>query len=84
VEEARRSAEDKIKGAEEESKRIVAEAEVQIRQEEETSRKKIAEESAKLAEDARQRAGAETERLRNKAAPNIDRAVEFILSKVMP
>ena len=51
---------------------------------EEVSRTQLAEESARLAEDGRQRAAAEQERLRDQAMPNLDKAVAFILSEVMP
>ncbi len=84
LEEARRSAGDRIKSAEEERKRILAEAEAQTRQMHEESRARIAEQSSKLAEEARSRAQAEKERLRQQAEPNLDRAVELILSKVLP
>jgi vacuolar-type H+-ATPase subunit H len=70
--------------AEEESKGILAEAEAQIRQMQEASRTRIAEDSSKLAADARARAQAEKERLQQQAGPNLERAVEFVLSKVLP
>jgi hypothetical protein len=44
---------------------------------------KIAEENANWSRTS-QTCAAEKERLSSKAAPNIDRAVEFIISKVMP
>jgi vacuolar-type H+-ATPase subunit H len=84
VEETRRSARDRVNRAEAEGQRLLAEAETQIRRNAEVSQTQTAEVSARLAEDARQRAAAEQERLRRQAAPNLDRAVAFILSKVMP
>jgi vacuolar-type H+-ATPase subunit H len=84
LEEARRSAADRIKSAEEERTRLLAEAEAQIRQMHEESRARIVEQSSQLAEEARTRAQAEKERLRQQAGPNLDRAVELILSKVLP
>ena len=84
VEETRRSADLKIKSAEAESRRLLAEAEAQILQMEEVSRTHIAEAGTKLAEDASQRAAAEQERLRSQAMANLVRAMEFILSRVMP
>jgi F-type H+-transporting ATPase subunit b len=84
VEDARRSADLRIKRAEAESKRLLAEAEAQIRQMEAESRTQIAETRARLAEDARQRGVTEQERLRSQAGPNLERAVEFILSEVVP
>jgi len=84
VEETHRVADLRIKSAAAESERLLAEAEVQILQMAEASRTWIAEESARLAEDAHKRAAAEQERLRRQAAPNLERAVKFILTKVMP
>jgi vacuolar-type H+-ATPase subunit H len=84
VEETRRLAEHRIKRAEEESKRLLDDTEAQIGQMEKASRTRIAEESAELAEDARIRAVREKERLHSQAVPNLDKAVEFILSEVMP
>jgi vacuolar-type H+-ATPase subunit H len=84
VEEARRSADLRIDRAEAESSRLLDEAEAQIRQMEEGSRRHIAETTARLAEDARKRAAVEEERLRSQALQNLDRAVEFILSEVLP
>jgi vacuolar-type H+-ATPase subunit H len=84
VEETRRSAEDRVNRAGAESQRLLAEAEAQIHRMEEVSRTQMAEVSLRLAEDARQHAAAEQERLRSQAAPNLDRAVAFILSEVMP
>jgi vacuolar-type H+-ATPase subunit H len=84
IEQARRSAEDKIKGAEEEGLRILAEAEAEIRQIADTSRARIVKNEGKTAEEARARAEAEAESIRRRAAPNIDRAVDYILSEVLP
>jgi vacuolar-type H+-ATPase subunit H len=84
LEEARRSAEDRIKGAEEESQRLLAEAEAQINQKQEASQTRIAAARSKLAEEARVRIATEQEGLRRQAEPNLGRVVEFILSKVMP
>jgi vacuolar-type H+-ATPase subunit H len=84
LEEARRSAADRIKRAEEENKRILAEAEAQIHQTQEASKTRIAAERSRLAEEARVRIAAEQEGLRRQAEPNLERVVEFILSKVMP
>jgi vacuolar-type H+-ATPase subunit H len=84
VEETRRSAEDRVNRAKVESQRLLDEAEAQIRRMAEVSHTHMAEVSARLTEDARQRAAAEQERLRSQAVPNLDRAVAFIFSKVMP
>ncbi|MEJ2672788.1 MAG: V-type ATPase subunit subunit G family protein [Deltaproteobacteria bacterium] len=84
VEAARRSAELRIKRAEEESRRLVAEAEAQIRRLEEDSRARLTEDRARLAEEARTRAAGEKECLHSQAEPNFDRAVEFVLSEVIP
>jgi vacuolar-type H+-ATPase subunit H len=78
------SAEQRLKRAEAESQRLLAEAEAQIRQMEEASRTHIAAASAKLAEDARQRAAAAQERLRAQGLANLEKAVAFILSEIMP
>jgi hypothetical protein len=84
VKETRRLAEDRINRAEAKSQRLLAEAEAQIRRMAEVSRTQTAEASARLVEDARQHAAAEQELLRSQAVSNLDRAVAFILSKVMP
>ncbi len=84
VEETRRAADHRIKGAEAESQRLMAEAEAQIRQMEEASRVRVAQECAKIGEEARDRAAAEKERIRSQALPNLDRAVALILSEVVP
>ncbi len=77
VEETRRSADLRIKSAEAESQRLLAEAEAQIRRMEKESRTQIAAASARLAEDARQRAAAEQERLREpgRAKPRPGRGI---------
>jgi vacuolar-type H+-ATPase subunit H len=84
LDEARRSAEHRIACAEQEARRILAEADVQIRQMAETSKAWIVKESEKYGGEARGRAEAEAERIRQQADANIDRAVDFILSEVMP
>jgi vacuolar-type H+-ATPase subunit H len=84
VEETRRSAEDRVNRAEAESQRLLDEAEAQISRMTEEARTQMAEVNASLTKDAHQRAAAEQERLRRQAVPNLDRAVAFILSKVMP
>lgn len=84
VEETRQSVEHRIKSAEAESQRLLAEVEAQIRRMEDASATRIAEESARIAADAHARAAAEQERLRSQAIPNLDRALEFILIEVMP
>ena len=84
VEETRGAADQRIKDAEAEGQRLLAEAEAQIRQMSEVSRAQIAQEGANLGEDASKRAEAEKERIRSQALPNLDRAVAFILSEVIP
>jgi vacuolar-type H+-ATPase subunit H len=84
VAEARRAADQQVKDAEAEAQRLLAEAEAQIRQWEEESRKQSAEENAWLVEATRNRAQEEKERLRSQALPNLERAVKFILTKVLP
>jgi vacuolar-type H+-ATPase subunit H len=84
VEETRGAADQRIKSGEAESQRLLAEAEAQIHQMNEASKAQIVQECAKLGEDAGQRATAERERMRSQALPNLDRAVAFILSEVMP
>ena len=81
VEETRQLAEHRIKSAEAESQRLLAEAEAQIRQMEEASATQIAEASARTGRGRPRRALAEQERLRSQAVPNLERAVEFILSR---
>jgi len=84
LEETRRSADQRIKNAEAESERLLAEAEAEIRRMEEVSRTRITDYRIELAEDARHRAAAEKTRLLNQALPNIPRAVAFILSEIIP
>jgi vacuolar-type H+-ATPase subunit H len=84
LDEAHRSAEQKIADAEEESRRILVKADAQIRLMADTWKARIAEESEKYAEDARVRGEAEAQRIREQAERNMDRAVDFILSEVLP
>jgi vacuolar-type H+-ATPase subunit H len=84
VAEARRVADQKIKTAEVESTRLLAEAEAEIRMLEAETKRLISEESARLAEDAHSRAAAEKTLLRSQGLPNLNRVVEFILSEVLP
>jgi vacuolar-type H+-ATPase subunit H len=84
VEETRRVAAQRIKSAEEEGKRLLAEAEAQIQQMQEESRIRIAAASSKFAEEARALAATEKEHLVSQALPNIGRAVAFILSEIIP
>ena len=84
VEETRQLVEHRIKSAETESQRLLAEAEAQIRQMEEASATRITEERARIAADAHASALREKERIRSQAVPNIERALEFILVEVMP
>jgi vacuolar-type H+-ATPase subunit H len=84
VAEARRVADQKIKDAHEESARLLAEAEAEIRIMEAEAKRWISEESERLAEDAHSRAAAEKTLLRSQGLPNLNHVVEFILSKVLP
>ncbi len=84
VEEARRDAAERIKSAEDGSKRLEAEAEAQIRRMEEGLRTQIAKETSRLQEETQALIEKEKERLRRQALPHIDRAVAFILSEVIP
>ncbi len=45
---------------------------------------RIAEESEKVIQDARVQAEGEAQRIREQAERNMDRAVDFILSEVLP
>jgi V/A-type H+-transporting ATPase subunit G/H len=84
VEEARRMADRRIKHAESEAQRLLAEAEAQIHQMEEASRTRLAQEGASLSADAHKRATAEKDQLRRQALPNLDRAMALVLSEVLP
>jgi vacuolar-type H+-ATPase subunit H len=84
LDEARRCAEQRIASAEQEAQRILTVADAQIRQMADTSKARIAEESEKYAEEARGRAEAEAQRIREQAERNIDRAVDYIFSEVLP
>ena len=82
--EARRSAESRIKAAEEEGQRILAEADAEIRQMAYRTRDSIAKNREKVAEEAQAQAEAEAESIQRRATTNIDGAVDYILSKVLP
>lgn len=84
LDEAHRSAEQKVADAEEESQRILGEADAQIRLMADTWKARITEESEKYAEDARVRAETEAQLIHEQAERNMDRAVDFILSEVLP
>jgi len=84
LEEARRSAERRIADAKEKARRILNEAEMQILQMEDASRARITAEGENLDAEAQARAEAEAERIRLQAEPNIEPAVSFILSEVLP
>ena len=84
LEEAHRSAEHSIARAQEEARRIMAEAEAQVRQMADVSRSGIAEQSDRIAAQALTRAESEAQGIREQAEPNMDRAVNFILSRVVP
>ncbi len=81
---ARRTAEGRVAQAEEDARRILAEADVRIGQMEQALEARIKQESEKYAQEAQARAEAETRSIRQQADPNIDRAVDFLLSEVMP
>jgi vacuolar-type H+-ATPase subunit H len=84
LEETRRCADGRIANAKEKARRIMNEADIQIRQMSEASKARITGEGNKLAEEAHTRAEAEADRLRRQADSHIDRAVGFILSEVLP
>jgi vacuolar-type H+-ATPase subunit H len=80
----RRSAESRVARAEEESRRILADAEAQIHRMSGVSKAQVAEECEKIVQESRKRAETESRRVRDQAEPHMDRAVAFILSKVLP
>ena len=84
LEEARRSADRRVASAKEKARQILKEAEIEIRQMQDASKVRITAEGEKLAVEAQARAEAETERIRQQAEPNIEPAVSFILSEVLP
>jgi vacuolar-type H+-ATPase subunit H len=84
LDEAHQSAEHRIASAAEEARHILAEADAQIRQMADTSKVRIAKENEKYAEGAHARAEAEAQDIREQAERNIDRAVDFILTEVLP
>jgi len=84
LEEALRSADQRIAGAEDKSRRILSEADIQIRRMEEAAKARITAEDEKLAAEAQARAEAEAARIRRQADSNIERAVRFVLSEVLP
>jgi V/A-type H+/Na+-transporting ATPase subunit G/H len=81
---ARQSADDTIKKAEQERSRILAEADEQVRQETDASKARIAGENEKISRDTDACAAAQAQSLREEAEKHVDRAIEFIVSKVMP
>jgi vacuolar-type H+-ATPase subunit H len=84
LDEAHQSAKQRVAGAEQEAQRILAEADAQIRVMADTWNARIAQENEKYTEDARVRAESEARRIREQAERNMDRAVDFILSEVLP
>jgi vacuolar-type H+-ATPase subunit H len=84
LDEAHQFAKQRVAGAEQEAQRILAEADVQIRLMADTSKAQIAKENEKYIEGARVRAEGEAQRIREGAERNMDRAVDFILSEVLP
>ena len=84
LDEARRSAEGKVAKAKEEAQRILTEADVRIRQMEETLEARISQETEKRAKEAHRKSEVEAQRIRQQADPNIDRTVDFLLSEVLP
>jgi F-type H+-transporting ATPase subunit b len=81
---ASQSADDTIKKAEQERHRILAEVDEQIQKEEKASKARIAEENERILRDTDASAVAQAQSLREEAEKNIDRAIELIVSKVMP
>lgn len=84
LEEARRSAEARIAGAQEKARRVLKEADDQFRQMAEASRIRIADDEKKIDEEARARAEAEADRIHRQADTQIESAVKFILEEVLP
>ena len=84
LEEARRSADRRIANAQDKARRILKEAEIQIRQMQDASKARITVQGEKLAAEAQTVADAEAERIRQQAEPNIEPAVSFVLSEVLP
>ena len=84
LDEARQAAERRVAEAEEEARRILTDSDAEIRQMADTFRVRMAEEGEKIAGESNSRAEAEAEHIRQKAEQNIDRAVDFVLSEVVP
>ena len=84
LDEARRAAEQRIAGAEEEARRILASGDAEVRQMGDVLKTRIAKESERYAEEGRTHGEAEAERIRQQADSNIERAVEYVLSEVLP
>ena len=84
LEEARRSADRRIANAQDKARRILKEAEIQIRQMQDASKARITVQGEKLAAEAQTVADAEAERIRQQAEPNIEPVVSFVLSEVLP
>ncbi len=84
LDEARRSAEQRIATAEQEARRILTEADGQVRQMADASKARIVEENKKYADEAAGRAEAEAQQIREQAERNIDRAVDYVFSEVLP
>lgn len=84
LEDAYETADRRIAAAQEKARRILDEAEIQIRQMEANSKTRIAETEKKLSQEAQARAEGEVAHIRRQADSNIERAVRFILSEVLP
>lgn len=84
LEEARQSAEQRVTGAEEEAKRILDSANAEIRQMSDALKDRIAKEKERYAGEGQTLGEAEAQHIRQQSDPGIERAVEYILSEVLP
>jgi len=84
LDEARQSAEQRVTHAEEEAKRILDTANTETRKMSNALKEQIAQESERYAQEAQTLGKKEGQRIRQQSDPGIERAVEYVLSEVLP
>ena len=84
LDEARQSAEHRVTRAEEEAKRILDSANTETRKMSDVLKERIAKESERYTQEGQTLGEAEEQRTRQQSDPSIERAVEYVLSEVLP
>ncbi len=84
LDEARQSAEQRVTRAEEEAKRILDSANTEIQKMSDVLKERIVKESERYAQEGQTLGKTEAQRIRQQSDPGIERAVEYVLSEVLP